>query len=659
MPVNETIERIVYEGVDRITAVSQSAASGIKEVRDALDTVKSALAAVGVTVGAGAMVALYMDTMRAVAAFDDMKAATGAGVEGLSAIQRVAKVGGHDFDGLSGQIGRMIKGLRDSTDEGTLAGRAFEAAGIKTRDANGRFRDTSEILVDLARKFTQYRDDGDRVSFVQAALGKGAEHYIPLLKDMAEGTDLHATTTTKQAEAANEAEKNIRRLTLAFEDSRRELVNEYTPALNTFLEKLLLAKQASGNLATGGFILGADMLLGDPNQIETRIRLIDGALERISKNQEKRQESWAEGLGITLAKVVSGTSESLLLAEKQYLQAVQKAQMGRAAKDPNSPFFEFGGQPELSAPRVEDDSKRQRELREAFIAAGNDRDKIQKALNPFYMTDEEKEKAGTAWIKSVLELRADVNAKIAAFQFSPTMDDDTRNPERDARSVALRQSLKNAEQLENEDFQRRIAQQQEFSDYELEALGGRQAVVEQMELEHAARLFQIRQQSMSDVNQLVLMGYRGQAAAVFQTMAMMTAGAAQHSRALFEINKIATIATIAVKAPEAIASSFAFGAKIGGPVLGGIMASIAAAAMFAQAAAAASAHFGGGSAPSIAGTTAAPPVSPVATEPAQAPQRPTSVFISLQGSTFDRQQVRDLVEVLNEEMRDGGRVIVQ
>jgi hypothetical protein len=48
----------------------------------------------------------------------------------------------------------------------------------------------AQILIDVARELSKYEDGGNKVALVQDILGKGAERYLPLLKDMAEGTDL-------------------------------------------------------------------------------------------------------------------------------------------------------------------------------------------------------------------------------------------------------------------------------------------------------------------------------------------------------------------------------------------------------------------------------------------------------------------------------------
>lgn len=49
------------------------------------------------------------------------------------------------------------------------------------------------------------------------------------------------------------------------------------------------------------------------------------------------------------------------------------------------------------------------------------------------------------------------------------------------------------------------------------------------------------------------------------------------------IGKAAALANLAIKTPEAVASSFAWGAKLGGPILGGVFGAIAASAMAVQA----------------------------------------------------------------------------
>jgi hypothetical protein len=71
MPVNETTERIIFEGVDKISAASKSAEASTKALKDTISSVKNILGALGVTVGAGAFIKLQLDTLHATAALKD------------------------------------------------------------------------------------------------------------------------------------------------------------------------------------------------------------------------------------------------------------------------------------------------------------------------------------------------------------------------------------------------------------------------------------------------------------------------------------------------------------------------------------------------------------------------------------------------------------
>lgn len=127
------------------------------------------------------------------------------------------------------------------------------------------------------------------------------------------------------------------------------------------------------------------------------------------------------------------------------------------------------------------------------------------------------------------------------------------------------------------------------------------------------------------------------------------------NREMFRIGKIAAVAQALLKGREAVVSSYAAGARIGGPPLGAAFAATAAAATAAQISAVASTSFGGGGgvtagsggvAPRPTDTLPDDPVDPRKTER-------QAVTITLQGELFNRQQIRDLIEQINEATADG------
>jgi len=135
------------------------------------------------------------------------------------------------------------------------------------------------------------------------------------------------------------------------------------------------------------------------------------------------------------------------------------------------------------------------------------------------------------------------------------------------------------------------------------------------------------------------------------------------NKKLFEIGKAAALANSVVNAYSAISSSYDKGAAIGGPILGAAFAATAATAQFAQIQAIRSTSYGstGGASGSAtqAVNDASAPVggAGVNQSSGNGAQGPTTV-INLSGDTFGRRQVRDLLEQLNEEGRNGGRLVI-
>jgi hypothetical protein len=653
--VNRTIEQVIFEGVDHLDAISKSSTQAVKNMRQALDGVKDVLGAIGVTVGVGAFVNLEHQALQAQAALADMAKQTGASVEGLSAIQRVAQVGGRDFDGLTVQLGRMVKGLRDGTGEGTKAGQAFDFLGIKTREADGSFRDTSAVLLELAQKLEKYRDDGSKMQLVQDALGKGAERYIPLLEDMAKGTDLHATVTTKQAEAAEEAEKNIRRLHLAMEDARRETVNEFTPAIIKLTAEMIEAQRATGSLFSGASLAFFTNTSGDVRDLTKRI---DELTEKIEKFEKGRTgPSLLDRLGF------GGPLEGRLAEERDFLERLRARRLSsltaNLVQDPSGEFLPPPAKASAAYNPVDPAEARKRELL-IIRQQLEGQEELDRQAREFAAYEAKEDKDKLSLLSKLQDGQRDLNALIAqgAMLGTTQQDEDPRNNPFAARTAALeayRNSLKDEAQLEMEAYNQRLADLQSYSDMELEALGGRNAAEQRLELDHAAQLFAIRRRSLDQLAGYTRSSWQGQTLTVLGFMQEMTAGVSTHSRAMFEINKVVTLAQIALQTPAAIASAYKFGVEFGGPPLGVVMAGLAGAFMAARAAEAASANFGGGVAPSVGGT-AAPPVTPItATGTAAPPAKatPADVRIYIQGDTFNRSHIEKLVDSFTELAKDG------
>jgi hypothetical protein len=186
--------------------------------------------------------------------------------------------------------------------------------------------------------------------------------------------------------------------------------------------------------------------------------------------------------------------------------------------------------------------------------------------------------------------------------------------------------------------------------------------LEQLELQHQAKLGNATAQGILQRRQLEQMGMRQQAEFYFGQLAQITAAGAQHNKTLFNLNKVAGIANAIMSTYQGAAKALEWGFPLG-PIFAGIIV----ASGLAQVAAIKSTQFGGGtSAPSIGfgaavPTTPAPDFSTVAASPAPpAAAAPTTGKITVVVSGTDMQKaitydqvVSELIPTINEALANG------
>ncbi len=669
--ISDTIQRIVFEGVDKVTPAAKSIGTGLGQLKDSLTSVQGAFAAIGTTIGVGAFLSMQMDIIKATAALDDMAESTGASVESLSAIRNVAKVGGQDFEGLTGQIGKMIKGLKDGSEEGGKTGHALEFLGVKAKDANGNFRDTGQIIIEVARALEKYADDGNKIAIIQDILGRGAERYAPLLKDIAEGTDLVTKVTKEQAAAAEEAEKNINRLKVAMEDSRRELTNEYIPALNNFIETLIVGRKETGSWATA---LGLSLRSGGDDPL-TRITSIKAEMKELDERIKNMPPTF---FGLRSAMEISLSNKQLRLiadhavafeqlqkraeALKRELQDFEEdasgnlVPKGRTKSGYSSPGKDGSakGQKPYSRDQI---GKMQIEGEEEFA-----KQRQKEAAELIRYQDEERKKAAESEYRTEVRKQEQVNA------IEQKADEEFRT--RQARIKADAQADYDAfiqRQMSMEDREKaRFDHSVSLLDQTVFDQEQHQQIYEAMYAEHQARLTEIE-----DAEQAKRFGiskiHRDLDLNSTKTwLGFMSLAMSSNNRKMFEVGKAASIAQAVIKTYEMAVSSYSAMASIPyiGPALGAAAAAAAIAFGLAQVQQIRSQQFGGGGGGGAAAPAPVFSANPITGAPVGSPgdvgpgqQRTVIVKIIAEGGErFTIDQVRELAEAIAD-LSEGGVVI--
>lgn len=187
----------------------------------------------------------------------DLATRTGATVENLSALAAVAKLSGTDIETAALAMQKLAKSMVDAEDGGAKTTAAFDAIGIKVKDLKGLNPD--EVFLKIAQQLAKFDDAGPgKVAVAIALLGKAGAQSLPVLKDLGEVGQFNATTTTAQAEAAKEYEKDLARLHLAHEAIWRTISQQVTPVFDAFA-KALTETSTSANGVKGT----VDALAGD------------------------------------------------------------------------------------------------------------------------------------------------------------------------------------------------------------------------------------------------------------------------------------------------------------------------------------------------------------------------------------------------------------
>ena len=180
-----------------------------------------------------------------------------------------------------------------------------------------------------------------------------------------------------------------------------------------------------------------------------------------------------------------------------------------------------------------------------------------------------------------------------------------------------------------------------------------------MALKHMDELARIRGGGMKAIEDITAQSWQNQAATIATKMGEMTSAAASGSKAMFNINKVAAIANTMLKAQESITNSYAFGSKIGGPVLGAAFAGVAAAATLAQVSAIRSQQFGGGGAGTVSSGGGTASVAPTQSAAAGGMGSQTITIQGMSsGDIFSGDAVRTLIDKLIDAQRNGARIVL-
>lgn len=195
------------------------------------------------TIGVGLSVDMFASMIKGVVdagdRLNDLRKISSLTVEELGGLGKAAKLNGSNLEDVAKAIGIMNGNVAKGSD-------AFARLSISTKTASGDFRQSRDILLDVADRFSTMRDGVQKAAIAQEIFGKSGRELIPLLNEgrqaiegQMEAYAQSGSMTTRLAEQSDQ-----------FNDILTVLNENVTATKNNFVSGLLPALIDIGNAFT-------------------------------------------------------------------------------------------------------------------------------------------------------------------------------------------------------------------------------------------------------------------------------------------------------------------------------------------------------------------------------------------------------------------------
>ena len=325
---------IVLSAVDKTGAAFASAKRNILGLQHSAAGISALLGPIlgGVgLIGSALSLLNFKSIVNGVDALNDLKDATGASIENISALEDVAARTGTQFAAVGTALVKFNAQLKEAK-PGSGPAEVLKAIGLEAERLKAL--DPAEALRQTAVALAGYADDGNKARIVQELFGKSVREVAPFIVDLAAQGKLNATVTTAQADAAEKFNHQINELEKNVKDAARSIVGDMIPALNDFFAALEANKRSDGVFA------------GIRKQIEAnlaadQLRVVVGELESLQSVIDKT------GPTPFLLKNLAALNAEADALTKQALQAGDAlkgfADKGKPLPKPGRPANEGGG----------------------------------------------------------------------------------------------------------------------------------------------------------------------------------------------------------------------------------------------------------------------------------------------------------------------------
>lgn len=287
------------QGLQRVGAMTEAVGGRLAGAFKSAGMAAAGLAGVG---SFAVLQAKIGDAISSMAELKDAAEKTGASIENMSALKGVAKIGDHDFGAVEAAVIRLNKALHGTDDESKGAGKALAALGLDLQKL--RDMDPADAFLEIAKAQEQFADGGGKSAAMMALLGKSGAALIPYMHDLAEQGKLVGKVTAEQAAAADEYEKNLKKLQAAWSGLTRQMAAAVVGPAKDITDWMVKAQKEGGALQAVLMGIGAAVVKafgGDINpgaMAENNVREQFSRLAQLRRQLAVEEQTLAEGKGL-------------------------------------------------------------------------------------------------------------------------------------------------------------------------------------------------------------------------------------------------------------------------------------------------------------------------------------------------------------------------
>ncbi len=253
LAVDSTDAKSAKGDLDTLTESGRKAESGFSGLKD-----KAALAGAAIAAAATAVVAMTKASIDAADAAIDNAQAAGTTTENYTRMAYAMRFGANGAADLDGSMKFLNKSMFDAANGSAQASMAFDRLGIAYTNTDGSLRDSTEVMLDVAGKFSTMKDGAEKSALAMDIFGRSGAEIIPFLNQGREGisalTDqadrLGVTLSGDVANAAGQFNDNIEILKGAAQGFGNQVMKGLLPALNNLGNEMVATADNGDQMAS-------------------------------------------------------------------------------------------------------------------------------------------------------------------------------------------------------------------------------------------------------------------------------------------------------------------------------------------------------------------------------------------------------------------------